>query len=363
MTVVTRRASIAQTGTGTVAINMSTRGGKYKVQGEGELINTFRLPLRVAIELLSSRVDQLCHFIRDNGLQPPPMSEEKDTALTRILKILGLVDVNSTLAQHVAGSRRPSLATHEAESHSQGSSPVPITAAATDQSEGTELRPSEPSPKPGSVEEVPSKFTAHYQASTAPLPENQNAEENSPGNILGAWDWDIGLGGSPNSSEMQHFFGSASPSGTLLAAIEDIPEAFSPVLSGNNTFVEGNSNAEDIEGLIDELSNRVGTLRIGPGGQTHFCGPTSNFNLADMPVSDTMEVHRKVHNNVSRCLDQLGTSAEVPASLEDHLINLYFSWQDPFVHVVNRRVYEEAKAKWLGMGDTPFYSEALRNAM
>lgn len=127
--------------------------------------------------------------------------------------------------------------------------------------------------------------------------------------------------------------------------------------------MEENSHAEDIEGLIDELSNRVGTLRIGPGGQTHFCGPTSNFNLADIPVSETMEVHRNVHNNVSRCLDQLGTSTEIPASLEDHLINLYFSWQDPFVHVVNRRVYEEAKAKWLGMGDTPFYLEALRNAM
>lgn len=341
---------------------MSTRESRCKVQGRGPLINSFRLPLRVAIELLSSRVDQLCHFIRDNGFQPPPMSEEKDSTLTRILKILGLAEVNSTLTQHVAGSRRPSLATNEAESHSQGSSPVPITAAATDQSEGTELQPSEPSPKPGSVEEAPSKSTAHNQASTAPLPEHQDAEDNSPGNILGAWDWDIGLGELPNSSEVQHFFGSASPSGTL-AEIEDVPEAFSPVLSGNNTLVEENNHTEDIEGLIDELSNRVGTLRIGPGGQTHFCGPTSNFNLADMPVSETMEVHRNVHNDVSRCLDQLGTSAEIPASLEDHLINLYFSWQDPFVHVVNRRVYEEAKAKWLGMGDTPFYSEALRNAM
>lgn len=363
MTVATRRAPIAQTGIETVAINMLTRESECKAQGKGGLINTFRLPLRVAIELLSSRVDQLCNFIRDNGLQPPPMSDEKDSALTRILKILGLVEVNSTLAQHVAGSRRPSLATNEAESHSQGPSPVHIAATAENQSERTELQPSEPSPKAGSVEEVSSKSTAHDQASTAPPPEHQDAEDNSPANILGAWNWDIGLGGSPNSSEVQHFFGSASPSGTLLAAIEDIPEAFSPVLSGNNTLVEESSHAEDIEGLIDELSNRVGTLRIGPGGQTHFCGPTSNFNLADVPVLEAMEVHRNVHNSVSRCLDQLGTSTEIPNSLEDHLINLYFSWQDPFVHVVDRRVYEEAKAKWLKTGDTPFYSEALRNAM
>ncbi|KAJ5605747.1 hypothetical protein N7510_008528 [Penicillium lagena] len=314
------------------------------------------------------KVDQLCHFIRDNGLQPPPMAEEKDSALTKTLEILGLAEVNSTLTQQVTGKTMgPSVAINGADSHFQGSSPIPINPTATNQSENAEPQPTGPSPEPGSVEAVPSKplhsfSRAHNEAITAPLPEHRD-EDNSPGNILGAWDWDIGLGTTPNSSDMQHFFGSASPGGTLVTPFEDIPEAFSPVLSDNNTLVEESSDAEDIEGLIDELSDRVGTLRIGPGGQTQFCGPTSNFNLADMPVSETLEAHRKVQNDVLRCLDCLGTSAETFASLEDHLINLYFSWQDPFFHVVDRKIYEEAKTKWLDKGGTPFYSEALRNAM
>jgi hypothetical protein len=37
--------------------------------------------------------------------------------------------------------------------------------------------------------------------------------------------------------------------------------------------------------------------------------------------------------------------------------------RDPFFHVVDRKIYEQAKAKWLEMKDTPFYSEALRNSM
>jgi hypothetical protein len=59
----------------------------------------YRVPLRVAIELLSSRVDQLCCFIRDNGLQPPPMQEESALALAKVLESLGLARVSFPLKQ------------------------------------------------------------------------------------------------------------------------------------------------------------------------------------------------------------------------------------------------------------------------
>lgn len=180
------------------------------------------------------------------------------------------------------------------------------------------------------------------------------------------WDWDIGLGTyiTPNSSDVHCLFETTSPSGTLGTSFEEIPEPLSPEPSDNNsTFVEDTSDSEGIDSLTDELSDRVGTLRIGPGGQTHFCGPTSNFNLPNMPISDTFESYRKAKHDVLQRLDRLGCNIEIPASLEEHLINLYFSWQNPFFHVVDRRIYEEAKVKWLDMKDTPFYSEALRNAM
>lgn len=288
------------------------------------------------------------------------MPDEKDSALSKILEVLGLVEGNR-------GTKIPSVEINHFEPHFQVSSPIRITPTAIDQLERTKSQLSGPSPvKPGSVAAVSSSLMSSFhnnEAWAAPLPEHQDAEDNSPGNILGAWDWDIGLGTTSDSSEVQQFCGSASPSGTLVATLEDTPEAFSPVLSGNNGLMEGSSNTDDIEGLIDELSNSVGTLRIGPGGQTHFCGPTSNFNLADMPDSETIDSHRKVQNGVLRCLDYLGTTGEALASLEDHLINLYFTWQDPFFHVVDRRIYEEAKDKWFDTGDTPFYSESLKNSM
>jgi hypothetical protein len=330
-----------------------------------------RLPLRIAIELLSSKVDQLCCFIRDNGLQLPPMSQEKDSVLTNILEMLGLTELNSTLAQHDSyRTKGSSVANSDADLRFIVSPPIPVGTTPANQSERVELQPFGKLPEGRCTETVQSQTlsslstTVYDEVPTVPLGADQRTQENSPRSIL---DWDTGLGTciSPNPSDIHCFFDSASPNYTHGTTFEEIPgTALSPVLSDNNsTLVEETSGAEGIDGLIDELSDRVGTLRIGPGGQTHFCGPTSNFNLPDMPNPDTFETHRKAKNDALQCLDRLGGDREVPASLEEHLINLYFSWQNPFFHVVDRKIYEEAKAKSLGMEDTTFYSEALRNSM
>jgi hypothetical protein len=131
---------------------------------------------------------------------------------------------------------------------------------------------------------------------------------------------------------------------------------------GSTLIDEANTTA-DIEGLIDDLSDRVGTLRIGRGGKTHFFGPTSTFNLRDMPHSETFDSHRRINGYDSNSADRVDADREVPPALEEHLINLYFSWQDPSFHVVDRKLYEDAKEKWFAMEDTSLYSEALRNAM
>lgn len=88
-----------------------------------------KLPLRIAIELLSTRVDQLCCFIRSNGLQPPPMPKERDSALTRILELLGLSEINSTLAQHT-----------NCETIGSASSPIPLNPTTASQVEKLILR-------------------------------------------------------------------------------------------------------------------------------------------------------------------------------------------------------------------------------
>ncbi|KAH8659465.1 fungal-specific transcription factor domain-containing protein, partial [Ilyonectria robusta] len=121
---------------------------------------------------------------------------------------------------------------------------------------------------------------------------------------------------------------------------------------------------ESTEALVDQLSDRIGSLQIGPGGQVRYYGPTSNFNLVEMPAPDNLTVHRTVRNDGQEYLDFLGLGKAVPPELEAHLTNLYFTWQDPAFHVVNREMFEAAKATWTdNQEDTPYYSEALLNAI
>jgi hypothetical protein len=47
-----------------------------------------------------------------------------------------------------------------------------------------------------------------------------------------------------------------------------------------------------------------------------------------------------------------------------HLAHLYFSWEDPAIHVVDEEIFFLEKQKWIaGNENTPYYSETLNNAM
>ncbi|KAJ9150758.1 Fungal specific transcription factor [Pleurostoma richardsiae] len=128
---------------------------------------------------------------------------------------------------------------------------------------------------------------------------------------------------------------------------------------------DGISPSESIDDLADQLSDRVGTLYIRSGGHIRFYGSTSNFNLLEtQPAEVSMNVHRTVRNDGTEQLDRLGINKKVPPEIETHLMNLYFTWQDPSFHVVDRIMFEDAKEAWHSMTeDTAYYSEALRNAI
>ncbi|KAL4807863.1 fungal-specific transcription factor domain-containing protein [Aspergillus unguis] len=301
-----------------------------------------KLPLRVAIELLSSRVSQLCCFMRENGLQPPPMPQEKDTALKKVLDVLGLAEINSALTKSIASISEQNLA----------------------RDEGTSTGILNPLPGLDQTEQHPSGFTGPRRSDDSfaiPL-----AVESDPPDILPYQDIpeiDTDNGASPGWP-LETNAGFVRPhDASIPAALEQVPDILDPLLADDDsTLVEDSSSPESIEGLVDELSDRVGTLHIGPGGQTQFYGPTSTFNLADMLATTNPTTHL-AQNDALECLSRFGGYKSVPAALEEHLTNLYFSWQDPAFHVVDRRMYEEAKAKWYAMADTPYYSESLRHAI
>jgi len=59
-------------------------------------------------------------------------------------------------------------------------------------------------------------------------------------------------------------------------------------------------------------------------------------------------------------------SATVPAldeALDNHLEHLYFRWQNPFLHIVDREVFVDSRTRANVGQPNNFYSDALKYAM
>lgn len=288
---------------GTKAGSADTRQGKTReskcarsrLRGDYANSTSHRLSLRLAIELLSGRVNQLSQFIISSGLEVPPMSHDDNRILSGILETLGL--------------------------------PLP------------QANWSGRSDQVGETVSVPDESPALHR----PL-ETDTTQERPRFNA--------------SESGSRH---------TQLPPIFDLESGRGMYAAGHPTSTQIDelaSSGSSINGdLVDQLSDRVGTLYVRPGGHIRFFGPTSNFNLLETPSADRVNIHQAIRIDGLKHLDRLDLSKEVPSLLEDHLVNLYFTWQDPAFHVVDREMYENSKIQWHDGQDTAYYSEALRNAM
>ena len=118
--------------------------------------------------------------------------------------------------------------------------------------------------------------------------------------------------------------------------------------------------------VIEQLSHRIGTLKIAGDGHLRFYGATSNLNLVDVSATQQRQRPdaRTVRHDGQDILNHLRVGQPVDQALEDHLVELYFTWQNPSTYVVDKEMFMTARTKWRNeLDDTPFYSEVLTNAM
>lgn len=324
-----------------------------------------RLPLRVAIELLTLKVNQLRQFICDNGLEPPRLPLEKETALKKILENFGLNEAGPIPLQTGDGDRERPLNTPRDLPCLPSVTYIdtPTTRDLFGVSDSLAERDSETN-----LHTKLSPLTQPTQNEHLGIPlskTTQNIAQGTPSSILNTWDLDLGFGTCITTPPLddQSLFES-SPNNMPSVEQEELLALLQPLIDDDERMlVEESENPTEIEDLINEISDRVGTLRIGPSGKTQFCGPTSPFNLTGIVDPEGPEESPLKRDLPLEYHDRFGSEPEISPAMEEHLINLYFCWQDPSFHVVDRKIYEEAKAKWQDMEETPFYSHALRYAM
>lgn len=121
----------------------------------------------------------------------------------------------------------------------------------------------------------------------------------------------------------------------------------------------------DPDNITSSLSARMGSLQIAEDGQLRYYGPTSNLHLYHAGLhSLSRSTIRHVATEGSQVLARAGLDQPVASDVERHLADLYFSWEDPAIHVVDEEIFFLEKQKWkAGQTNTPYYSETLNNAM
>ncbi|RKK88002.1 hypothetical protein BFJ71_g13137 [Fusarium oxysporum] len=107
---------------------------------------------------------------------------------------------------------------------------------------------------------------------------------------------------------------------------------------------EGDSISDDssYRSPIRDISDRLGALNIGEDGQIHYFGSRSNFSLLkNSPVASSTVSSRELQKQAADTLDQLNLRVEVSDELRNHLLDLFWSWQNTWQYLVVKELFLE----------------------
>ncbi len=99
--------------------------------------------------------------------------------------------------------------------------------------------------------------------------------------------------------------------------------------------------------------------------ELRFYGATSNLHiLHNGPLSLSRSNFRSPSEEGANLLCGAGVGHFVDTTIEDHLLKLYFTWEEPSIHVVDEAVFWRERASSRAAGQfSSLYSEVLTNAM
>ncbi|KAF5676572.1 Nit-4-like protein [Fusarium heterosporum] len=93
---------------------------------------------------------------------------------------------------------------------------------------------------------------------------------------------------------------------------------------------------------IRDISDRLGALNIGEDGQIHYFGSRSNFSLLkNSPVASSTVSSRELQKQAADTLDKLNLRVELSDELRDHLLDLFWSWQNTWQYLVVKELFLE----------------------
>jgi hypothetical protein len=123
-----------------------------------------------------------------------------------------------------------------------------------------------------------------------------------------------------------------------------------------------------VESHVDEvttnLSSRVGKLQVAEDGQLRYYGATSNLHiLHNGPNSLSQPSIRTIQAHGKHAIAQANLEWPGDHEYEEHLLDLFFAWHNPFTNVVDKSCYYRSRQAHANGHNATFYSLCLTNAM
>lgn len=342
-----------------------------------QLSHGSRVSLRAATELFSARIDQLYQFIEDHGLEPPLMKPEDEAGMNRVLDTLQIPRKQVPTKRPRSKNKPSAKPQHNVAQSPAQSSPASIpvgTSPGSQLNQAPELSMPVTSSTSQNVYSNPSFFPPTEKSPDAANPFSLGS------GTLNNYSWGFTL---PTAESLDTVYANLESGGFNMPAettslspdslhlSQDIAQQPGVLLeqAQNNGLYDSDSGDEEDEAekdVIDQISHRIGTLKIAGDGHLRFYGATSNLNLVDVSATQQRQRPdaRTVRHDGQDILNHLRVGQPVNQELEDHLVELYFTWQNTSTYVVDKEMYMIARTKWRDeYDDTPFYSEVLTNAM
>ena len=301
--------------------------------------------MRIAVGFLAQRVDQLSRYIQEHGLQKPKMNGEDHAAVKNILDAL---EINCEDFRERDGHAR---ITSNQQVHSDISLANDNDGSVLGLPQSEDAGANDPARRNYGVfmdvvrdgEETPRQVDENASVGAHLVEGNAPRQVIVADNIL-------------HSQAQNPMYPTSSEQDTSLNA-----PTFEPMAAP----AEPNDNDSDSdEEVTNQMSYRLGRLQLTHHGQLQYFGSTSNLTLMDALVGVIPPSSSAFQRDAQEILENAGLNMPVGEELERHLIELYFAWQDPWLHVVDMDVFWKAQSRFLAEGiSTQYYSRALSNAM
>ena len=124
------------------------------------------------------------------------------------------------------------------------------------------------------------------------------------------------------------------------------------------------AGADVLDDVTRQLTSRLGRLQIAEDGQPRYYGATSNLHILHSgPQSLCQPNIRNVFTHGDAAIAQAGLQWQEDSSYENNLTNLFFSWHNALMYVVDREIFFRERTRCKSGQTSDLYSPALANAM